>query len=295
MALAARAIPRFALYGETGRPGEDLLHIEELQTRSRLYQWEIDAHVHPGLFQIVWLQQGDAQVALDEWHGGVVGPAAIVVPPGVVHGFHFAAGTDGHVLTVSARLLVEGEFQSIGEAFRVLFSAPGVLDFSATEVDALRLAAQFAELAVEFGLPGAGDTPVPQWLARAIIWRLARTRQLRQAQTVQTQSHHALYVRFVDLVEQHFLEHWPMQRYANRLGLSTQRLNRLIGRQAGRSALQLVHERLLREACRRLIYTAVPATRLAFELGFEDPAYFSRFFKRHTGLSPQRWRQAHHP
>jgi AraC family transcriptional regulator, transcriptional activator of pobA len=100
-------------------------------------------------------------------------------------------------------------------------------------------------------------------------------------------------VRFVHLVEQHFLDHWPMERYAARLGLSTQRLNRLVRQHARRSALQLVHERLLREACRRLIYVAVPATRLAFELGFDDPAYFSRFFKRHTGLSPQRWRQAH--
>ncbi|MBU4518401.1 MAG: helix-turn-helix domain-containing protein, partial [Gammaproteobacteria bacterium] len=94
------------------------------------------------------------------------------------------------------------------------------------------------------------------------------------------------------LVEQHFLEHWPLERYASRLGLSTQRLNRLARAGSGRSALELVHERLTREACRRLVYIAAPAASLALELGFEDPAYFSRFFKRRTGLSPQRWREA---
>jgi len=46
----------------------------------------------------------------------------------------------------------------------------------------------------------------------------------------------------------------------------------------------------LREACRRLIYIAAPVSTLAFELGFDDPAYFCRFFKRHTGLSPRDYR-----
>jgi len=285
-------VPSFSLYGEAARPGQELLHIEELQLRSRLYQWEIDPHVHQGLYQVLWLQHGSAQVALDEWRGAVTGPAAIVVPPGVVHGFRFASDTDGRVLTFSARLLVEGEFQAVGEAFRALFAAPGVLGFSTTDPDALRLAAQLAELAAEFALPGSTEAPVALWLARAVIWRLARASQLGQRGGVAARGHQALFTRFLSLVEEHYLEHWPMERYARRLGLSTQRLNRLVRREAGRSALQLVHERVLREACRRLVYVSVPAASLAFELGFEDPAYFSRFFKRHTGLSPQRWRAA---
>ena len=46
-----------------------------------------------------------------------------------------------------------------------------------------------------------------------------------------------------------------------------------------------------REACRRLVYVAAPVSKLAFELGFEDPAYFCRFFKRRTGASPSQYRQ----
>ena len=288
----ARQIRRFALYGEAVTPGQELLHIEEVQSRSRLYHWEIAPHLHQGLYQILWIQAGWVEVGLDEWRADVRGPIAIVVPPGVVHGFRFAPDTDGRVLTFSARLLVEGEFQQLGDAFRSLFAAPGVLHFSADDPEALRLQAQLAELAAEFALPDSAASPVPLWIARAVIWRLARA-SARGAQVRAEQGHrHQLqFTRFLLLVEQHFLEHWPLKRYASRLGLSTQRLNRLVRAESGRSALELVHERLTREACRRLAYIAAPAASLALELGFADPAYFSRFFKRRTGLSPQRWRQ----
>lgn len=287
-------IPSFALYGEAAAPGQELLHIEAVASRSRLYRWEISPHVHQGLYQVLWLQRGVAEVVLDEWVQRVQGPAAIVVPPAVVHGFRFAPDTEGLVLTLSARFLVEGEFQSVGESFRALFATPGVLDFSQDAAPADRLFALLRELAAEFAQPGSGDTPVPGWLARAVIWRLAQARaQGGQAAGARAHRHQALFTRFLLLVEQHFLEHWPLERYASRLGLSTQRLNRLTRAEAGRSALELVHERLTREACRRLVYIAAPAASLAGELGFEDPAYFSRFFKRRTGLSPQRWREAH--
>jgi AraC family transcriptional activator of pobA len=131
-------------------------------------------------------------------------------------------------------------------------------------------------------------------LARAVIWRLAQAR-VREQPLADGRSgrHQALFTRFLMLVEAHFLEHWSLDQYASRLGLSTTRLNRLVRNQIDRSALELVHERLTREACRRLVYIAAPAASLAGELGFEDPAYFSRFFKRRMGMSPHRWRQTH--
>ncbi|MFP8777381.1 helix-turn-helix domain-containing protein [Hydrogenophaga sp. RWCD_12] len=288
-----RTIPRFALYGEAATPGQEMLHIEEVQSRSQLYRWEIDPHLHQGLYQVLWLWRGAASVQLDEWKAEVDGPAAIVVPPGVVHGFRFAPGTDGRVLTLSARFFVEGDFQAAGEAFRALFAGPGVVHFSPEEVGTQRLHALLEALSAEFALPGSAGSPVVQWLARSVVWRLARaSEQGRREGSGLAHGHQALFTRFLLLVEEHFLEHWPMERYASRLGLSIQRLNRMVRAESGRSALDLVHERLTREACRRLVYIAAPAASLAHELGFEDPAYFSRFFKRRTGMSPQRWRQA---
>jgi AraC family transcriptional activator of pobA len=290
----ARAVPRFALYGEAASPGQELLHIEDVQSRSRSYHWEIQPHEHQGLHQILWIYRGAAEVSLDETSQTIEGPAAILVPPGVVHGFRFRPETDGLVLTLSARFAMEGEPGSAGEAFGALFAEPGALRFSGLDPVVARLDALLRELAAEFVSPDAAQSPVTLWLARAVLWRLARARAaLGPAQGVRERRDRTLHQRFLRLVEEHFLERWPLSRYADRLGLSTQRLNRLARAESGRSALEIVHERMTREACRRLYYVAAPAEKLGMELGFEDPAYFSRFFKRRTGMSPRQWRENH--
>lgn len=285
------AVPAFALYGESGPPGVDMLHVESIESRSGRYRWEIDAHVHQGLHQLLWLRAGSARIALDEQRHGCEGPAVIVVPPGVVHAFRFAPRTDGCVLSFGAAAMVEGDARGAGAALRTLFAAPRLLPL-AGEASLVRIEGLFGQLAEEFRTPGPAASPVPLWLARAVVWRLGELAARRDAAAGPVQrEHQALFTRFVVLVEAQHAGHWPVSRYAERLGLSPERLNRLVRTEAGCSALELVHERLAREACRRLLYVSAPISRLAFELGFEDPAYFCRFFKRRLGCSPRDYRR----
>jgi AraC family transcriptional activator of pobA len=150
-----------------------------------------------------------------------------------------------------------------------------------------RLQALFDALHAEW--QSGEPAPVAAWLARAIVWRLAEVAR-RDAVAPQRGGRQALYTRFVVLLEAHYLDHWPVTRYAERLGLNAERLNRMVRAETGQSVQALLHTRLLREACRRLLHVAAPVSRLAYELGFEDPAYFSRFFRRLTGLSPGAYR-----
>lgn len=294
--MSTREIPRFALYGEASGADEERLHIEEVRSRSSLYQWEIEPHVHQGLYQVLWVMSGGVDVGIDEHREQLTGPVAIVIPPSVAHGFRFTPGTDGRVLTFSPRLLLEGEFEATGEAFRTLFAHPGTITFKSGDDAPARLDVLFRELCIEFNAPQAHNSPVLKPLASALILRMAqaRSQQVEQRST-RTSRHQALFTRFVLLVERNFLRHWSVQKYASQLGLSVPRLNRIARSESGKAALELIHQRLLREACRRLTYIEAPVAVLAHELGFEDPAYFSRFFKRHTGLSPHRWRNSDRP
>jgi AraC family transcriptional activator of pobA len=290
---ARSAIPAFSLYGEAAALGTEVLHVEPIQSRSRLYHWEIDAHVHQGLHQVIWLRSGPASVAMDGERTECVGPTAIVVPPGVVHAFRFNADSDGFVLTMGARALVEGDStRAAADALEALFAAPRVLPLAAETPETQRLHGLFNGLIAEFQMLDMAGSPVLLWLARSVVWRLAQVAEQRQqhAERGAAPGQQALFTRFVLLVEAHFLEHWPVSKFAARLGLTPERLNRLTHAHAGRNALELIHDRVAREACRRLVYVAAPISKLAFELGFDDPAYFCRFFKRRTGVSPSQYR-----
>jgi AraC family transcriptional activator of pobA len=286
------SIPAFALYGDAPGPAVERLHIEPIQARSQLYRWEIDAHTHRGLHQILWVARGPAQVMLDDAREDCQGPVAIVIPPGVVHAFRFSRDTDGSVLTFDPQGVVEGEVPATGQALRSLFATPRMVRFESDAAATRRVATLMDDLKDEFASADAAGSPVLLWLARAIVWRLARHCTLQDRGGVAAGLAQATFTRFVVLVEAHHREHWTVVRYAQQLGLTPERLNRLTRAQTGQAALDLIHERLAREACRRLTYIAAPISKLAFELGFEDPAYFCRFFKRHTGHSPRAYRRA---
>jgi AraC family transcriptional activator of pobA len=285
-------VPTFHLYGEAGNAVE-ALHVELIQSRSSLHAWEIGAHMHRGLNQVLWVASGPAEIALDERRETRQGPVVVVIPPGVVHEFRFSNQTDGYVLTFDPAAMIEGDVPATGEALDTLFTAPRILGFEAEEGDAERFGRMMLTLAEEFAAPGTAGSPVPVWLARAAVWLLAgRVARDERGGEGRGRLRQAQFTRFLRLVEANFREHWPLTRYADELGMTPERLNRLVQNETGQLALDLVQERLVREARRQLTYIAAPISRLAWELGFEDPAYFCRFFKRQTGQTPRDFRRS---
>ena len=96
--------------------------------------------------------------------------------------------------------------------------------------------------------------------------------------------------RFRHLVELHYRDHWQIARYADELGVDYDRLHRICKRETGRSAAELVHERLTAEAKARLENSGSPLKKIASDLGFADATRFSHFFKRRTDMSPGAYR-----
>jgi AraC family transcriptional activator of pobA len=96
--------------------------------------------------------------------------------------------------------------------------------------------------------------------------------------------------RFRQLVELHYRETLRINEYARKLGVTRAHLHEACLRAAGRTPLALLHDRLIAEARSRLEQTELPVEQVGYSLGFRDPGYFNRFFKKQTGQTPAAFR-----
>lgn len=287
------AIRTFSLYGEEGPVADaEFIHIEDIRSRSERYEWEIDSHAHKGLLQVVFVLEGRVRVRLDERVEEGPGPRVVVIPPTVVHAFQFEPGTRGYVLTVAEGRLFDRAAAG-QDLMEELALAPRLLAIDRSSGDAERLAGLLEQILAEFGWARPGRAPILEWLARAVLVMVARLVQADAGARRLDRQRAELFSRFRQMVEARYREHWTIPRYAEVLRVTESRLNRICKALTGRSAFDLVQDRLLLEARRRLVYLAAPVSRLAYELGFQDPAYFCRLFKRATGMTPTAFRSSH--
>jgi len=102
--------------------------------------------------------------------------------------------------------------------------------------------------------------------------------------------HRWLVTRFRELIETAFREGKSLADYASALNVSQSRLRSACLSVTEQSPMQLVHARILLEAKRQLLYTSISVSEIAYGLGFDDQAYFTRVFSQRTGMSPRAFR-----
>ena len=96
--------------------------------------------------------------------------------------------------------------------------------------------------------------------------------------------------RFIALVNNNFHAHHDTSYYAGILCITPNYLNEIVQRTIGTSAKRYIQNRIIREAKKLLTYTDLAVAEISDRLHFENPSYFIRLFRQHTGLTPLRYR-----
>jgi AraC family transcriptional activator of pobA len=288
----AGQLPTYTLYGEDSeRPATDWLHWESIAERSRRHNWEIRAHRHASLFPILYIRGGTGRATVDGQAWALRGPCVLSVPALVPHGFRFKPDIDGSVFTV-LQAHVE-QLLAAAPALPTRLLQPRLIQLRGDTAAAVGQAV--VQLKTEF----AGAQP---WRALAIdaalctlLVALARAAPRADAQQAERGSRAAMHLaRYRELVETAYRSQPSLAALAHQLGITPTQLNRVCRQLTGRSALALLHARVLLEAQRDLAYTTLSIKQVALGLGFGDAGYFTRFFQRLSGRTPTAWRsQAH--
>jgi AraC family transcriptional regulator, transcriptional activator of pobA len=289
----ASTLPLFHLYGDP--PDDqafDFIHIETVASRSSIHDWTIRAHRHRNLFQILLIERGGGEMTFDLTTFAFTAPAAILVPAAVAHGFRFEPNvTDGWVVSFTedaSGALADRAGEALAR-LRALAAQPIVP--IADEAERTRLSALCAELNDEHSLGREGYRLAMRGLLVLIaigVARLAASRARTGAVTLQPAD--ATVVQLRALVDEFFRKERLLEFYAERLGMTVDRLNDHVKRSTGVTAGHLIRQRVLTEAKRQLVFTTQPIHDISEELAFADPSHFARFFRKQTGTTPHEFR-----
>lgn len=297
MASAAKAgIPHYYLYGDQGADVEvDFLHIEALRDRSGPHDWRIRPHTHPDHMQVLFVRSGGGTIRMEEQMLAIPAPGILVVPAGIVHQIDFDPGTDGFVVTAALGCLKTASASDP----RLIRAAenPAVYPLTGTGVNIPAVADTFEWLHREFiwSAPGRRTAIIAQYMRiLVVILRLYVTHD--DPGIAAPDRDYDLLVRYRALLEEHFRSERSLAFYAGDLAVTQARLNTACKVRAGKTASDLLYDRIIMEAKRYLVYTESSVAQVAHLTGFDDPAYFNRFFTQRVGLSPGAFRkQALHP
>ena len=115
--------------------------------------------------------------------------------------------------------------------------------------------------------------------------------KVRQFKSTDISRDQEFYTAFRKALRQNFKEKKKVKEYAETLGVSTRKLNEIVSERTGLSVSNLIHRQVILEA-RRLLNSGITSKEVAFQLNFEDPAHFSKFFKSQTGESPSEFQRS---
>jgi AraC family transcriptional activator of pobA len=288
--MPIRAVPAFFLYGEPAREADArFLHLESIAARSRPADWTIRAHAHRDLNHLLLVTRGGGTMRVESERLAFAAPALLVAAAGAVHGFDFEPETEGHVLTLSEAYV--RELAARQPEARGLFAACRALGLDEAAFAEHRFAEQMEGLGRELVWSAPGRAMALEGRLLCILAGALRVVDSLD-RPVAASPAAALVARFREAVEQRFRSRTGVDAYAALLAVTPSRLRQSCLAAAGASPSALVHARVMVEAKRLLLYTGMTVAEVGYDLGFEDPAYFTRFFAEREGRAPSAFRAA---
>lgn len=211
--------------------------------------------------------------------------------PGQVHALNRNQDTDGYLMIFTKDFMaMNGGNLSVLHDFPAFNkTAPAVWHPSTPDFNGILNLVTFMEQEVK-SIPSHQEAMLAAYIQAMLIKCKALIIASGDYQH-HNESAQELIQRFNHLLEKHFLKFHKVNEYADLLGLTPNHLSDSLKKISGKTAGELIHQRIVLEAKRLLLHSAAATKEIAYQLGFHDPSYFSRFFKANTGSSPESFRK----
>jgi AraC-like DNA-binding protein len=246
-------------------------------------------------YTIYWIRKGQLIHSIDAVTHKVTENTLFFLAPGQVHTMTFSEKIEGYMIAFQdAFMCLKDQATSLMGINSSLFfnnQFSSVITLQPGQEQEFEVLVQL--LKKEVLERAAGYDTALHGLLRYFLVLASRIKGSSMLATPDQHASHnsSLFLRFKNLIEEQYTTLKNVSDYAGLMHVKPVYLNEISKQQSGITAGEHIRNRVILEAQRYLYNTDLSAKEIAYRLGFEDPHYFSRFFKKYTGQTPSEFKE----
>ncbi|WP_310993985.1 helix-turn-helix domain-containing protein [Aequorivita marina] len=254
-------------------------------------------HIH-SYFQIIWFKQGNGKHFIDFEAHDVIDNTILFVAKNQVHYFDHNTDYQGVLLHFNENFIVQNDNEIDFFLKSNLFNNPYLQPLCALKKPTANIFDEYiTQIKREFSNPDEfGKEELLKSYLKAFLIQIQRVKQACE----QTEENTAVVfdekkiqlVKFINLIDENYIKGFTVSEYAKLLSISSRTLSDLTNQQLNKTPSQMIKERIVLEAQRLLLYSDLNVNQIGYRLGFDDPSYFVKYFKKHTKQSPSEFRKS---
>jgi AraC family transcriptional regulator, transcriptional activator of pobA len=257
---------------------EQIIHVRPIEYNN---PYDFTREHRHDYFEILFFDTGGGEQLIDFVQHPVVANSCYIVFPQQIHLLKRNNAT-GTLVQFGEEIIPSAQIKNLLR--QVLFGEKSAIIFenSVEKIEEFKSLLTLIQHASERGTKVSNDSALH--LLQALLLQLVENRDAHSTGTVAEDQQ--LLFHFQQLLEEQYTHNHSVQEYVNLTGTTEKKLAAATKKYTGLSPLQVIHNRVLLEAKRILLFEDTSHKEIAFRLGFDSPASFSQFIKNKTGYSP---------
>jgi len=272
--------------------GVEVNHMPEFFTRKTEIETS-KVHVHC-FYEIVWFEEGGGVHYVDFNEYPISPGTVFFISPGQIHSFDSLHNQKGVVMKICSELINDASSGDSGFLHYNVFNAFDQNPYiKVSETDMPIISDLIKSIETELREHDSiGHEEYLQSLIKLFLIRIQRNSSSTESVMLNpVRTSHKNFLIFRHLLEENYKKLHTVKDYAALLNVTTKTLNQYVGECSSYTPLELINNRITLESKRLLRYSNMTVKEIAFRLGFEDPSYFVKFFKRQEKRSPADYRE----
>ncbi|MPQ46708.1 helix-turn-helix domain-containing protein [Marinifilum sp. N1E240] len=262
-----------------------LFHIHKIQNMCEEVRKQNDVpHMH-NYYTITWIKEGEAIHSTKYVDYTLRANSILFVPPGLMHRFIMNEHCNGYTITFDETFFSIKENGEGSVSDSTLFSNPdfkSIIHLDEVQVQIFQSIAGLMEREFNGESKYRHDMLYHQLKMFLLESRRIYEDQHDLDQSLNDEHPGSVIIKFKQLIDENYRDKKNVSSYADMLNLNPSCLNEISKKTTGVTAGELIRGRVIKEAKKMLFGSDLHTKEIAYDLGFQDPAYFSRFFKKYT-------------